>query len=116
MYEKTIAVDHRIYGVNLPGSQTKIIDLLSSADKEDYTSFLENFVSSNVGECPRKYNRIVVDGYIVCPSSVMLVSTTLGGAEEPVPAGIQFTSPVAFWLDKTFVRGSGSAYVRIFFS
>jgi len=118
MYERTIASDHRIYEVTL-GSKSVIKDLLSVDDLVDYNTFVHQNKRNDGdhGELQRDaYKRIVVDGYILCPSSTMFVSTSINGAEEPVDAGVQFTSPVAFWLDKTYVRGSGTAYLRVFFS
>lgn len=118
MYERTIASDHRIYQVTL-GSRSLVKDLLSVDDLADYNTFIQQKKSNNGdhGDLQRDaYRRIVVDGYVVCPDSQMFISTSLTGAEEPVAANVLYTSPVAFWLDKTYVRGSGVAYVRVFFS
>lgn len=117
MYEKTIAADHKIYEVTLSGAATKVIDLLSVSDRAEYKSYLDNYTFSDPTNRQKyDYKRVVVDGYIVCPGDSMSVGTSQTGAFEPVPAGVQFTSPVAYWLDKTWVIGSGTAYVRIFFS
>ena len=107
MYERTIAGEHRIYEVTLSGTSTKIKDLLSPTDLADYDYLVEEFH-------PRKH--IVVDGYILCNTSQMFISTSESGVEETVDIGIQFTCPVGFWLDKTWVRGSGNALIRVFFS
>ena len=119
MYERTIACDHRIYEVTLTGTPTKVIDLLSDGDRANYNSFVNNAKANgdDHGDLQNKaYKRIVVDGYITATASALLVSTSASGAQEEVAQDVQFTSPVAFWLDKTWVQGSGSAIVRIFFS
>ena len=119
MYERTIASDHRLYQITLPGTATKLKDLLSVDDLQDYNSFINTEKSSEVVHATlqsKGYKRIVVDGYVVCYTSTIYVSTSDGGAEEPISAGIPFTCPVAFWLDKTYIRGSGTAFIRVFFS
>jgi hypothetical protein len=120
MYEKTVAGLQRIYEVTLTGTPTRIFDLLNTTDKEEYISIIgEKFQSNNWNQAidSRKYyRRTVVDGYIICPSSVMNVSTSLSGAQEPVPANVQYTNPVMFWTENLWVSGSGTAFVRIFFS
>lgn len=119
MYEKTVAAIQRIYSVNLTGTPTRVIDLLSTQDREEYKEILNGngiYPWNNIIKGRENYKRIVVDGYIICPSSAMLVSTSSTGAQETVPENLQYTSPVIFWLEELYVSGSGSAIVRIFFS
>ena len=119
MYEKTIAADHKIYSVVLSTSATKIIDLLQPDDLEDYLSYIDDkkdIAPPRPHSYSRSNRRVVVDGYIVCPSASMFVGTSATGAFEPVQSNVQFTCPVFFWLDKTYVKGSATAYIRIFFS
>jgi hypothetical protein len=119
MYEKTVAGLHRIYEVTLTGTPQTVVELLSPADLADYKSILEEDQPHGweTGiNSRRSYRRVVVDGYVVCPNAAMAVSTSQSGDQEPVPEGVQFTSPVMFWTENTWFAGGGAAYVRIFFS
>jgi hypothetical protein len=118
MYEKTVAAIQKIYQINFQATPTKVVDLLSPQDKEEYLAILGgvgNYPTNPIHNIRDNYRRIVVDGYIIS-TSPFYASTKIGGAQEPVPANVQYTSPVVFWLENLLVSGSGSAIIRIFFS
>lgn len=111
MYEKTIANDHLIFQISLPGTLTKVLSLLSPTDKIEY----DNKLTEQIEGYPNGYRRVVLDGYIVSGSTIY-VAHKLGGAEDSIGADVQYTFPVSNWLEKSYVRGSGNAIIRIFFS
>ena len=119
MYERTIGGDHRIYAITLTGSLTKVVDLLNTADRAEYDKFITTKVKNTGthGDVQSDgYRRMPVDGYVVNPLASLIVASGAATAEETVDAGVQYTCPIAFWLDKLYVKGSGTATVRIFFS
>lgn len=127
MYDKTIASDFRIYSITLPGSPTLIYDLLDSASKTDYDEIvgmkpLNLGLSSNrqsTGQPHNRYIRHVIDGYIESYAGTFNVYSdaypTISAAEI-VPENFQYTIPTYDWPHKTYVSGSGSVIIRVFFS
>lgn len=119
MYEKTIASEHRIWQIVIPTTKTKVIDLLSPADRADYDSLVY------VGKAYRAYNdrittRTPVDGYVICNSTDFYVGTSVdsSAAEELAPMSIPYSNPVHYWLDSTFIRAGTDipATLRVLFS
>jgi len=111
MYEKTIANDHLIFEVNLTSTPTLAINLLSPTDLEEY----QNKLNTSVLGYPNGYKRIVIDGYIVGTTTVE-VSHKFDGVFDSIAANIQYTFPISDWLNKSYIKGSGPAIIRIFFS
>jgi hypothetical protein len=96
-------------------------DLLSSEDRQDY----ENIVNTtglashrNISGRPHQsYVRTPIDGYIVSYTYPFFVGSKQSGPFEPSTTGVQYTFPVYFWTEKTWVYGTDTdAIVKVFFS
>lgn len=119
MYDKTSAVESRIYSVTLTATPTTIYDLLSAGDKAEYDEIVNTGIASIRSEfragSNAKTKRSVVDGYVIGDADVN-VSSSNPGAKEVSPAGEKHFNPIHFWTEKVLFDGSGTAIVRIFFS
>lgn len=124
MYEKTIAAEHRIYGITITQTPTLVYDLLNENDKENYNNLLNigvliqplNYASQNDH---KKIARTPIDGYIICKTAEIKIRSTDGSVDEEIPINEHYTNPVYFWPHKTLVSsdsGPVSAIIRIFFS
>ena len=124
MYDRTIAGEHRIYEIEITTTPTLVYDLLQSSDKSNYDALLTigtviqplSYASTNDSKVVA---RTPIDGYVVCSTSEIKVTSTDGSGDEVVPANERYTSPIYFWPHKTYISsdaGPVSAIVRIFFS
>lgn len=125
MYEKTIAVDFRIYEINLEATFKTVYDLLDENSKINYNRIVyQNGLATNqeiAGRPHSKYRRNPIDGYIVSSQYELEVTCDANLAVETYDAGVEYTVPVWHWPIKTYVRtanvqGADTAIVRIFFS
>lgn len=121
MYEKTIANDFRIYSIIATNTPTLIVNLLSPAARADYESIVGGAgLASNrpiEGRPNNAYRRTPLDGYILSYTDTFQVGSSATGEYETVQPGVQYTNPVYFWPDKTWIIGNDIvAFVRIFFS
>jgi len=117
MYEKTIANEHRIYGVVIPATPTLIIDLLSDEDLADYNNLINNGVVLNPTDSSTRL-RLPIDGYLKSDVDQWFVASSLAGETELVPQFERFTFPVSYWPTKAYVYANApiAGVLRIFFS
>lgn len=117
MYEKTIANEHRLYGVVIPTAPTLIIDLLSEEDLADYNNLLNNGVVLNPNDISARL-RLPIDGYLKSDIDQWFISSSEDGAIETVPQYERFTFPISYWPTKSYVHANSpiAGILRIFFS
>ena len=123
MYEKTIAGEHRTYGITITSSISTLYDLLSAEDQADYDSILRTGVPVMPLQYPalngdvNRY-RTPLDGYVVSTVAPFFARTAVDGEPEQVMTGVQYLCPVYFWPHKTWFSATDPtpALVRIFFS
>lgn len=127
MYEKTIASDYRIYELTLSGTPTLVYDLFDTATKADYdaivgmkeTDYGLKAKRTIVGKPHDRYIRHVVDGYVESYTNAFNVYSDAYPtitATEIVAKNFQYTIPTYDWPHKTYLSGSGSVIIRLFFS
>jgi hypothetical protein len=122
MYDKTIANDFRIYEITIPDSPSLLINLLSASDRNDYESIVSGsgLVTTRPleGRPRQQYVRTVVDGYVVSTISGFYIAHKVDGAYEFNDKNLQYTNPVYFWPEKTWIKTDSPipGIIRIFFS
>jgi hypothetical protein len=120
MYDRTIAMDHRIYKITISSTPTKVVNLLNPTHLADYNEYIatnkRDEAAVGYNRDNRGYKRIPLDGYLSCQTNSFEVATFEIGPWEYVHPIEKYTIPGAFWLDKLYVRGAGDLIVRVFFS